>query len=162
MHTIIVPAENHLPGGSLQNRRDGDIDGFADRSGLVTKLTGCGFEMKLLEWDGRTEVVHLRPGAGQVLDRARELATQTLAERLGSLDTGQTQRLVVLLHLPLGHRAAPASARARERAVLSVPAAVVTTSASARGRRPTAGAPPPRGGAVHPRTAAAARRSLAR
>ncbi len=64
------------------------VDDLEER-GLVERMR--------LEWDRRTQVVHLRPGAGKVLDRARELATQTLAERLGSLDTGQTQRLVVLL-----------------------------------------------------------------
>ena len=43
-------------------------------------------------------------------------------------------RLVVLVHMPLGHRPADdgvGDARMRERAVLSVAAAVVTTSASA-------------------------------
>jgi glycosyltransferase involved in cell wall biosynthesis len=46
-------------------------------------------------------------------------------------------RLVVLVHMPLGHRPAPnqaGAARAREHAVLSVAAAVVTTSAWARRR----------------------------
>jgi glycosyltransferase involved in cell wall biosynthesis len=46
-------------------------------------------------------------------------------------------RLVVLVHMPLGHRPADhgaGDARARERAVLSVAAAVVTTSAWARRR----------------------------
>ncbi len=45
-------------------------------------------------------------------------------------------RLVVLVHMPLGHRPADdrANARARERAVLSVAAAVVTTSAWTRRR----------------------------
>jgi len=54
-------------------------------------------ERKRLEWDRRTQVVHLRPGAAKVLDRARQLAQQTLAGRLGALDSTQTQRLVVLL-----------------------------------------------------------------
>lgn len=54
-------------------------------------------ERKRLEWDRRTQVVHLRPGAGKVLDQARQLAEQTLAERLGALDGTQTQRLVILL-----------------------------------------------------------------
>jgi DNA-binding MarR family transcriptional regulator len=60
-----------------------------ERRGLV--------ERKRLEWDRRTQVVHLRPGAGRVLDRAGQLAEQTLAERLGALDSSQIQRLVVLL-----------------------------------------------------------------
>jgi glycosyltransferase involved in cell wall biosynthesis len=43
-------------------------------------------------------------------------------------------RLVVLVHMPLGHRPADDAARMRERAVLSAAAAVVTTSAWARRR----------------------------
>jgi glycosyltransferase involved in cell wall biosynthesis len=43
-------------------------------------------------------------------------------------------RLVVLVHMPLGHRPQDAEARQRERAVLSAAAAVVTTSAWARRR----------------------------
>ena len=54
-------------------------------------------ERKRLEWDRRTQVLHLRPRAAQVLEQARQLAGQTLAERLGTLDAEQTKRLVVLL-----------------------------------------------------------------
>jgi glycosyltransferase involved in cell wall biosynthesis len=43
-------------------------------------------------------------------------------------------RLVVLVHMPLGHRAVDEGARRRERAVLSAAAAVVTTSAWTRRR----------------------------
>jgi glycosyltransferase involved in cell wall biosynthesis len=43
-------------------------------------------------------------------------------------------RLVVLVHMPLGHRPADAEARERERAVLEAAAATVTTSAWARRR----------------------------
>jgi Glycosyl transferases group 1 len=45
-------------------------------------------------------------------------------------------RLVVLVHMPLGHRPAgdPIDTRSRERAVLSAATAVITTSAWARGR----------------------------
>jgi DNA-binding MarR family transcriptional regulator len=65
---------------------------------MVDDLEARGLvERKRLEWDRRTQVVHLRPGASQVLDRARQLAEQTLAERLGALDGTQTRRLVILL-----------------------------------------------------------------
>jgi glycosyltransferase involved in cell wall biosynthesis len=43
-------------------------------------------------------------------------------------------RMVVLVHMPLGHRPGDGGTRARERAVLSAGAATVTTSAWARGR----------------------------
>ena len=43
------------------------------------------------------QVLHLRPGATEVLDQARQLAEQTLATRLGTLDQKQTRRLVLLL-----------------------------------------------------------------
>jgi glycosyltransferase involved in cell wall biosynthesis len=55
-------------------------------------------------------------------------ATEVLVPQAGRL------RLVVLMHMPLGDRPAVDGARARERAVLSAAAAVVTTSAWTRRR----------------------------
>jgi DNA-binding MarR family transcriptional regulator len=54
-------------------------------------------ERRRLEWDRRTQVVHLEPRAADVLEQARRLAEQTLVHRLGSLDGAGTGRLVVLL-----------------------------------------------------------------
>jgi DNA-binding MarR family transcriptional regulator len=54
-------------------------------------------ERKRLEWDRRTQVLHLRPGAADVLEQAGQLAEQTLATRLGTLDQKETRRLVLLL-----------------------------------------------------------------
>ncbi|HEX5087533.1 MAG TPA: MarR family transcriptional regulator [Nocardioides sp.] len=65
---------------------------------MVDDLEAKGLvERRRLEWDRRTQLVHPTPAAGEVLDRAGQLATQTLAERLGALDSRQTKRLVVLL-----------------------------------------------------------------
>jgi DNA-binding MarR family transcriptional regulator len=65
---------------------------------LVDDLEERGLlERKRLEWDRRTQVLHLKPGAAAVLEQARQLAEQTLAQRLGTLDVKQTKRLVVLL-----------------------------------------------------------------
>jgi DNA-binding MarR family transcriptional regulator len=54
-------------------------------------------ERKRLGLDRRTQVVHLRPGAIEVLAQARQLAEETLAQRLGILDPKETARLVLLL-----------------------------------------------------------------
>jgi DNA-binding MarR family transcriptional regulator len=65
---------------------------------LVDDLEARGLvERKRLEQDRRTQLVHPTPAAARVLDRARQLAEQTLAERLGALNRTQTKRLVVLL-----------------------------------------------------------------
>jgi DNA-binding MarR family transcriptional regulator len=65
---------------------------------LVDDLEARGLvERKRLEQDRRTQLVHPTPAAARVLDRARQLAEQTWAERLGALNRTQTKRLVVLL-----------------------------------------------------------------
>jgi DNA-binding MarR family transcriptional regulator len=65
---------------------------------MVDDLEARGLiERKRLEGDRRTQVVHLRPGAAEVLAQAGQLAGQTLAQRLGTLDPRETERLVLLL-----------------------------------------------------------------
>jgi len=54
-------------------------------------------ERRRLEWDRRTQVLHLRPEAAEVLAAARQRGEEALAQRLGTLDVDQTKRLVVLL-----------------------------------------------------------------
>ena len=54
-------------------------------------------ERRRLESDRRTQVLHLLPGAREALGRAAEVASATLAERLGSLGEQETRRLVLLL-----------------------------------------------------------------
>ena len=54
-------------------------------------------ERRRLEWDRRTQVVHLLPRAPEVLAEARRNAEEMLAVRLGNLDVRQTKRLVLLL-----------------------------------------------------------------
>jgi DNA-binding MarR family transcriptional regulator len=54
-------------------------------------------ERRRLEWDRRTQVLHLRPGATDALVEARALADETLATRLGTLGVRETKRLVLLL-----------------------------------------------------------------
>jgi DNA-binding MarR family transcriptional regulator len=54
-------------------------------------------ERRRLEWDRRTQVLHLRPGAIDTLEQARALAEKTLAVRLGTLGVRESKRLVLLL-----------------------------------------------------------------
>ena len=54
-------------------------------------------ERRRLEWDRRTQVLHLRPGAADVLKQARARGEEAMAERLGSLGVRETKRLVLLL-----------------------------------------------------------------
>ena len=74
----------------------------------------------------------------QIPDDAVVLLDGLVASTAPDVLLAQTRRLrlVVLVHMPLGHRPADdgADARMRERAVLSVAAAVVTTSAWSRRR----------------------------
>jgi glycosyltransferase involved in cell wall biosynthesis len=78
------------------------------------------------------EAVGRIPGGAVVL--LDGLVASTAPEVL--VPEAQRLRLVVLVHMPLGHRPAGDSngTRRRERAVLSVAAAVITTSEWARGR----------------------------
>jgi DNA-binding MarR family transcriptional regulator len=65
---------------------------------LVDDLEERGLiERRRLEWDRRTQVLHLRPGAAEVLEQARQQGEATLAQRLGNLDADEIKRLVVLL-----------------------------------------------------------------
>lgn len=65
---------------------------------MVDHLESRGLvERKRLEWDRRTQVLHLRPGAAEALGRARSMAEETMAARLGSLEPAQIKRLVLLL-----------------------------------------------------------------
>jgi DNA-binding MarR family transcriptional regulator len=65
---------------------------------LVDDLEERGLvERRRLEWDRRTQVLHLRPEAADVLAEARRRGEESLAQRLGTLDVDQTKRLVVLL-----------------------------------------------------------------
>jgi DNA-binding MarR family transcriptional regulator len=65
---------------------------------LVDQLEERGLvERRRLEWDRRTQVLHLRPGATELLRQARALGEQSLATRLGSLGVAETKRLVPLL-----------------------------------------------------------------
>ncbi|MEP6817280.1 MAG: MarR family transcriptional regulator [Marmoricola sp.] len=54
-------------------------------------------ERRRLETDRRTQVLHLMPGAAEVLDRARDLAATTFDARLGALSRRETLRLTTLL-----------------------------------------------------------------
>ncbi len=65
---------------------------------LVDDLEALGLvERRRLEWDRRTQVLHLLPRALDVLEQARSTAEQMLAQRLGNLDVRQIKRLVLLL-----------------------------------------------------------------
>lgn len=65
---------------------------------LVDDLEERGLvERRRLEWDRRTQVLHLRPEAADVLAEARRRGEESLAQRLGTLDVDQIKRLVVLL-----------------------------------------------------------------
>ncbi len=65
---------------------------------LVDQLEERGLvERRRLEWDRRTQVLHLRPGATDLLQQARDLSDETVASRLGSLGAAETKRLVPLL-----------------------------------------------------------------
>ncbi len=65
---------------------------------LVDDLEARGLlERRRLEWDRRTQVLHLKPGALEVLARATQLAVATLPTRLGTLTPAQTKTLVRLL-----------------------------------------------------------------
>jgi DNA-binding MarR family transcriptional regulator len=65
---------------------------------MVDQLEQRGLvERRRLEWDRRTQVLHLRPGATEALARARSLAEETLATRLGNLGVREIKRLVLLL-----------------------------------------------------------------
>ena len=65
---------------------------------LVDDLEARGLvERRRLEWDRRTQVLHLLPRAPAVLEQARSAAEGMLAQRLGDLDVRQIKRLVLLL-----------------------------------------------------------------
>jgi DNA-binding MarR family transcriptional regulator len=65
---------------------------------MVDHLEARGLvERRRLEWDRRTQVLHLRPGATEALASARALAEETLATRLGGLGVPEVKRLVLLL-----------------------------------------------------------------
>ena len=65
---------------------------------LVDDLEERGLvDRRRLEWDRRTQVLHLRPEAADVLAEARRRGEESLAQRLGTLDVDQIKRLVVLL-----------------------------------------------------------------
>jgi len=65
---------------------------------LVDDLEARGLvERRRLEWDRRTQVLHLLPGATEVLAEARRRGEETLAQRLGTLDVEELERLVGLL-----------------------------------------------------------------
>jgi DNA-binding MarR family transcriptional regulator len=65
---------------------------------LVDHLEQRGLvERRRLEWDRRTQVLHLLPGATELLQTARTLGEESLATRLGSLGVLETKRLVLLL-----------------------------------------------------------------
>ena len=65
---------------------------------MVDHLEAGGLvERRRLEWDRRTQVLHLKPGATEALARAKELAEETLATRLGDLGVPEIKRLVLLL-----------------------------------------------------------------
>jgi DNA-binding MarR family transcriptional regulator len=65
---------------------------------LVDDLEERGLvERRRFEGDRRNQVVHLRPGATDVLAQARTLAGKTLEHRLGALDAAESKRLVQLL-----------------------------------------------------------------
>jgi DNA-binding MarR family transcriptional regulator len=54
-------------------------------------------ERRRLEWDRRTQVIHLMPTASDVLEQARQLADLTLSQRLGGLGVQEVKQLVRLL-----------------------------------------------------------------
>jgi DNA-binding MarR family transcriptional regulator len=65
---------------------------------LVDQLEDRGLvERRRLEWDRRTQVLHLRPGASDLLQQARARGEEAMAERLGSLGVREIKRLVLLL-----------------------------------------------------------------
>ena len=65
---------------------------------LVDQLEDRGLvERRRLEWDRRTQVLHLRPGAAEALKKARARGEEAMAERLGGLGVGDIKRLVLLL-----------------------------------------------------------------
>jgi DNA-binding MarR family transcriptional regulator len=65
---------------------------------LVDQLEERGLvERRRLEWDRRTQVLHLLPGAADALQQARARGEETMAERLGGLGVREIKRLVLLL-----------------------------------------------------------------
>jgi len=65
---------------------------------LVDQLEERGLvERRRLEWDRRTQVLHLRPGATEALQEATVRAEETSAVRLGTLEVEEIKRLVLLL-----------------------------------------------------------------
>ena len=66
---------------------------------LVDDLEARGLvERRRLEWDRRTQVLHLLPAARpRCWRRRRRNAEEMLAVRLGNLDVRQIKRLVLLL-----------------------------------------------------------------
>ena len=65
---------------------------------LVDQLEERGLvERRRLDSDRRTQVLHLRRGASDLLQQARTLSEETVATRLGSLGVAETKRLVPLL-----------------------------------------------------------------
>jgi DNA-binding MarR family transcriptional regulator len=65
---------------------------------MVDDLEARGLvERRRLDTDRRTQLLHLRPGAPEVLEEARRAAHDTVVARLGGLDERQARRLVVLL-----------------------------------------------------------------
>ena len=65
---------------------------------LVDQLEQRGLvERRRLEWDRRTQVLHLRPGATEALQQARARGDEAMAERLGTLGVREIKRLVLLL-----------------------------------------------------------------
>jgi DNA-binding MarR family transcriptional regulator len=65
---------------------------------MIDDLEARGLvERRRLETDRRTQVLHLMPGASEVLAEADRIADDTVAVRLGDLDAAQARRLVLLL-----------------------------------------------------------------
>ena len=65
---------------------------------LVDDLEQQGMvERKRLEWDRRTQVLHLLPAGSKALQQAGQLAEKMLAQRLGNLGVREIKRLVLLL-----------------------------------------------------------------
>lgn len=60
-----------------------------ERRGLV--------ERRRLEVDRRTQLLHLRPGAAALAERAREIGGSVMDERLAALDREERDRLVALM-----------------------------------------------------------------
>ena len=65
---------------------------------MVDDLEARGLvERRRRETDRRTQLLHLRPGAAEVLGEVGAIADATVAARLGGLDAEQARRLVLLL-----------------------------------------------------------------